>query len=627
MTQNPPDAAVPDKLAAAYWPLHRSVLAIIGVYYTYVTFAHFVDERGSALAILASLSALTAIIGFGLLYARLKGYVQSRNAVDFGMLVAGLMMLVNVFVYHLIHYDPPKLVYFPLVAMAGATTSLSLRGTAVSVGLNLIGLFTIVGMNAPELVPTYASIAVATLATSFGMATLLRAVVGREVLARDAADRAALAAIDANTKSQRLQRLDALTALPNRSGLFELLEAVLAKPGSSTGYVFGVMDLDRFKSVNDLFGQSAGDRVLRETAARLSVAGGYPATVARLGGDQFAVLVEARLAPDDLEDYARDLAHSLAEPFRVGATAISVSGSFGFTYLRAGDTVELLLDRADYAAHDAKRHARGGFVLFGQSHEESILIERELERSMLSGSMEREIEATFQPIVDGASHQVVGYEALARWTHPQLGTVAPSLFIPVAERLGYLPRITQVMVQQSLSIAASLPAGLRVSVNLSAHDLNSEDAIRRIAAILAESPQRPCRLDFEVTETAIMPDLGEAIERLLVLCANGCRIALDDFGTGHSSLTRVQRLPLDRIKIDRCFTALVEGDSTSAAIIKTTLDLCRNLEMECVIEGVETAAQLEALRALGARYFQGYYFGHPLSRAELLTQLGQRLIA
>jgi predicted signal transduction protein with EAL and GGDEF domain len=202
-----------------------------------------------------------------------------------------------------------------------------------------------------------------------------------------------------------------------------------------------------------------------------------------------------------------------------------------------------------------------------------------------------------------------------------LGDVSPVEFIPMAERMGMINKITQTVLRKALVVSAKLPRSLRLSVNLSANDLTSTTAIEAIVA-LVEKSGKPCRVDFEITETAVLRDMEQANDGLVALLALGSRIALDDFGTGHSSLTHVQQLPLDRIKVDRSFVKDVTTDPTSRAIIKTTVDLCRNLGISCVFEGIETEEQLDVLLGLGGTVMQGYLFGRPMSEDAMLEQIG-----
>lgn len=612
------------RLVAAYWPLHRSVLITIGCYYIYVTAGHFLDESGLTLAALATLSAASALFCFLLLSLRIRQRIIRPFAVEVSMGAISLVLLANTAAYQFTHYDATKLVYYPLVAIVSALCATTNRSTLFGVAIALAAMVATLLVFDPSGVSRQFTVGVTTAVTAIGLSTFVRGVISREVQARLNADLAASRAVAASVETSRLARLDPLTAVPNRRGFFDMIERAIADGGGAPSFAVGVVDLDGFKAVNDVYGHSVGDRVLREVAARLSHVQELSVRSARLGGDEFGLLILGEPTDEQLHTLARELSLRLAEPFRLGTAFVRLSGSFGYTRARRNDTVEAVLDRADYAAYEAKHRRRGNAVIFSASHEARIGAERLLERAVIAADFDHEIRPVFQPIVDGISGEVVGYEALARWHHPEIGELSPAQFIPMAERLGVAPRITRAMTRRVLEFAARLPAGQRISINLSAHDLASADAMAELSQLLSSFPQQPCRVDFEITETAVMSDVTEATAALLLLAAHGAQIALDDFGTGHSSLSRVQHLPLDRIKVDRSFVASVTTDRASAAIVRTTLDLCRNLGVTCVLEGVETTAERDALLAMGARYFQGYLYGRPAPAEIILADLETR---
>jgi predicted signal transduction protein with EAL and GGDEF domain len=239
--------------------------------------------------------------------------------------------------------------------------------------------------------------------------------------------------------------------------------------------------------------------------------------------------------------------------------------------------------------------------------------------------MARDMRLVFQPIHDAAASRTIGFEALARWNSPSRGPVRPDVFIAAAERSDLISRLTEALLPQALAAAAAWPAGLSVSFNLSTRDLASPDVMRRIGALIAGSGVAPSRINFEVTETALMRDFDQAREALLALKRLGVGISLDDFGTGYSSLNYVRRLPIDRIKIDRSFITDIEADGGSRSIVKTVVDLCGNLGLECVVEGVETTVQARILRELGCCVMQGYLFGRPMDGSAAARHAAQGL--
>ncbi len=411
-------------------------------------------------------------------------------------------------------------------------------------------------------------------------------------------------------ENDRLANVDTLTGLPNRRSFDRHLAARLADAPAG-GIAVALIDLDSFKSVNDIFGQITGDRVLIEVARRIDQLRRPSTFIARLGGDNFALIMDGPTSETLLQVCGDLVCSALRASFDMPGATIHLTSSVGFAASSVDDTAETLFDRADYATSVAKRDQRGKTVVFSERHAQEISKVRMLEHALHTADLDKELYILFQPQFDMVLKRTTGFEVLARWKSPLLGEVSPIEFIPLAERTGMICKITETVLRKALLVSKGLPRAMRLSVNLSAHDIGSATAIENIAAMV-ESVGRPRRIDFEITETAVMRDLVQANDALLSLLALGSRIALDDFGTGHSSLTHVQRLPLDRIKVDRSFVADVTHDTTSRAIVKTTIDLCRNLGISCVFEGIETEDQLQVLTGLGGSVMQGYLFGRPM---------------
>lgn len=413
-------------------------------------------------------------------------------------------------------------------------------------------------------------------------------------------------------ENHRLASIDSLTGVPNRRSFRQQLEAALDN-AAQQGRTIAIarLNLDRFKAVNEVFGQMTGDRVLVEVAQRIDAARPPSSFLARLDSDNFALIFNDYTSATCLETIGAALRQAIAQPIKTPLGTVHVTASIGFAASGPEDTPEVLFDHADYAGWLAKRDTRGGSLVFSAIDAHDLRQIRRMEHLLLTADLDEEIYILLQPQYDISIGQTTGFEVLARWRSAALGEVSPADFIPMAERMGQIGRITQIVLRQALAVSANLPQGMRLSVNLSAHDIGSAAAIDAIVEQVASAP-RPSRIDFEITETAVMRDLDQAKDALSRLLSLGARIALDDFGTGHSSLTHVQRLPLHRIKIDRSFVAEVTSDPTSRAIVKTMVDLCRNLGMSCVFEGIETEAQLEALVGLGGSVMQGYFFGRPM---------------
>ena len=419
-------------------------------------------------------------------------------------------------------------------------------------------------------------------------------------------------------ENNRLANIDPLTELPNRRQFDRALQ-LMVDQANADGSEIAVarLDIDRFKSVNDIFGHATGDRVLIEVARRILALRSATTFVARLEADTFGLILQGPITAERLANCGDVLCSTMRDALELPGANLHISVSAGFAASRQRDTAEALWDRADYAAFVAKQEARGTAVIFSERHANDISRVRALEHALHTADLDEQIYILFQPQFDTSLNRTTGYEVLARWRHPILGEVSPVDFIPMAERIGLISKITQSVLRKALVMVERLPRPLRLSVNLSANDLGSLTAIEAIVAMVEEFGT-PCRIDFEITETSVMDDMQQANAALLSLLSLGSRIALDDFGTGHSSLTYVQKLPLDRIKVDRSFVAEVTNDPTSRAIIKTTVELCRNLGISCVFEGIETEEQLAVLLGLGGKVMQGYLFGRPMSEDMVL---------
>ena len=262
-------------------------------------------------------------------------------------------------------------------------------------------------------------------------------------------------------------------------------------------------------------------------------------------------------------------------------------------------------------------------MVFSERHESAISLKSLLEQELRRADFDEEMDLKFQPIVEVASQQTVAYEALARWTSPLLGDVSPMDFISAAERMGLITQLTEVLLRKALDAMKTWPAHIELSFNLSIRDLACAESVTRIKTILEASGIAARRIAFEVTETALVNDFDQTCALLNSLREMGAKISLDDFGTGYSSLSYVHRLPLDKIKVDRGFVRDITTDLTSRDIVKSILDLCRNLMITCIVEGVETPEQVLILRALGCTTMQGYYFGRPVANDSLIAEFAE----
>jgi len=410
-----------------------------------------------------------------------------------------------------------------------------------------------------------------------------------------------------------LSRTDPLTGLPNRRHFFAELDSRFAARAGGNLYV-GVLDLDRFKAVNDAYGHATGDALIRAIGDRLQFLFAGRGLLARLGGDEFAFLTD--LDHDGATALAHDACGIVAIPVPIDGVTLTLGASCGLAARsdQLEDTINLYR-AADYALYASKTERRGEVTHYSTDHARSIREDRALESALQSGDLESELSLVVQPIVEGRSLDVTKVEVLARWNSPTMGAVSPATFIPLAERAGMIHRMTLILFGKALQCAQQLPVEIDISFNLSANDLVSPDTISALLSMIRASSVASGRLVFELTETALMRDFNTAEASIRLLRATGARIALDDFGSGFSSLEYLRHLPIDKIKIDRGFVSDMEkpgGRDMLAGIVA----LCERTGMKCIVEGVETATQFHILWELGCRSFQGYYFARPMPIAD-----------
>ncbi len=414
---------------------------------------------------------------------------------------------------------------------------------------------------------------------------------------------------------------DTLTGLPNRHLLQQELDAAIAavRTGTSIGCAVMISDLNGFKEVNDTLGHQHGDQLLRDVARCFIEVAGTRALVARLGGDEFAVLLTDVADPAEAEALARAMADSLAEPMSLDGVSVEVSASIGVAMAPLhGEDVSGLLKRADVAMYAAKANG-GGVRLYDEGLQEAanpgrLALVGELRAAIKDGG----IEAWVQPKASLRDGSIVGVEALARWRHPD-GVRGPAEFLPVAEANGMIGALTETMLDSALSSCATwLARGIEagIAVNVSPRSLRDSSFAETIAAVLARHEVPAHMLTLEITETSLMADSPQAIDLLCRLNALGVRLSIDDFGTGYSSLAYLRRLPVSEVKIDREFTSRINSDPRVLMIVRSVADLARNMGMETVAEGVETAEIYSTLQELGIASAQGFHLSRPMPAAE-----------
>ncbi|UTY46727.1 EAL domain-containing protein (plasmid) [Sinorhizobium fredii] len=428
-------------------------------------------------------------------------------------------------------------------------------------------------------------------------------------------------------ENQRLANIDSLTHLPNRRSFFARLSAECAAASAKQSRLaVAMLDLDGFKAVNDLYGHATGDSLLVEVGRRLEKACPDDAFLARLGGDEYAMIV-ANAHEADLLRLGERICEEIAAPYVLDGISVLISVSVGFAvYPDHAAEPDLVFEYADYALYEAKQNKTGRTVLFCKEHSFALLRNARIEQALRDADLRAEIAVAFQPIIDLETGRVASFEALSRWESRELGDVSPAQFIPIAEKAGLVSELTRVLLEQSLCAAQQWPEPLRLSFNLSPKDICSAGGALRIANIVLKSGFDPRRIDFEITETAMMHDFPHARQAVEALKALGCGISLDDFGTGYSSLAQLQTLPITKLKIDRCFVADLQEQTTGYKIVKSMLSLARDMGIDCIVEGVETEEELRTLRQLGCRLVQGFHMSKPLDQEAARRYVGAILI-
>ena len=417
---------------------------------------------------------------------------------------------------------------------------------------------------------------------------------------------------------------DDLTDLPNRTLLYDRVEQALHRAHrEGRSLALFVMDLDRFKEVNDTLGHHFGDQVLQQVGKRLAAALRETDTVARLGGDEFAVLIPEADA-DDAQSCAEKLLDALDRAIPMNGMSIAVKASIGIAlYPLHGKDAETLLQHADVAMYRAKR-GNLGVSLYAQDQDPHSLRRLTLIGDLREAIADGQLVLHYQPKVNLRWRRTVGVEALVRWQHPALGLIQPDEFIPLAEQHGLIGSLTEWVLTDSVRQCCEWRArgiDLPVAVNLSAHSLHDLALPGQIAAILAAAKLPADRLDMELTESAMMSDLANAVLILDDLSAMGVRLSIDDFGTGLSSLSYLKRLPVNELKIDKSFVADMAEDENNAVLVRSIIDLSHNIGRLVVAEGVEDHEVLLLLEMLGCDAVQGHYISHPCNAADIETWL------
>jgi len=448
-------------------------------------------------------------------------------------------------------------------------------------------------------------------------------------IARDISERE-----NAAERIQHLAYHDTLTDLPNRTLLTDRVNRALAR-ARRTHQIGALLflDLDKFKRINDSLGHSVGDELLKELARRLRRALREEDTVARLGGDEFVVLLEGLgQRQDRAVEKAREIAEKVrgifVDEYRLDGHELYVTASIGIvTFPHDGDTVDTLLRHADTAMYHAKGAGRDGARVFERRMDEAAISRLRLENELRNGLREGEFELYFQPVLVIRDGHVLGAEALLRWHHPTNGMIAPTEFLPYIENCALMLKLDDWVLLESCRLLGSiqddpeLQAPECLAINISHQQFHQPEFVGRVKEIVDQTGADARRLQFEITETMLIKDAHDSIERMTALKQMGIRFAIDDFGTGYSSLADLRQLPIDTLKIDRSFVRDIASDPNDAAIVRAILSMAKHIGLKVIAEGVETREQLQFLRNADCSYYQGYLGRPPLSADRFREEL------
>lgn len=433
----------------------------------------------------------------------------------------------------------------------------------------------------------------------------------------------------AEEKIKKLAFYDLLTQLPNRSLLVERLKygvEIARREGRHLALL--MLDLDRFKAVNDSFGHLAGDNLLQQVAGRLIPRLRAVDTIARWGGDEFIVLLENITHPDDAGRVAEEILAVLGKPFQLqNSDDVQIGASIGISlYPQHADNPDLLLDQADAALYLAKDQGGGHFAYFSEDITRAILERIALEVRLRKAIKQRELRVFYQPQIDIASERIVGAEALVRWQDPNEGLIPPSVFIPIAEESSLIVKIGEWVLRETcrqgrLWLDRGLPP-ITLAVNVSPHQFRRSDINALVARVLAETGFPAGQLELEITESGLMENQQNATAILKNLHGQGIRLAIDDFGTGYSSLSHLKHFPLDVLKIDKSFIDEIPHNKGDMEIAATIVAMGHILGFKVLAEGVETPEQLSFLQSSGCDMYQGYFKSRPIPAEEFSVLLG-----
>jgi diguanylate cyclase (GGDEF)-like protein len=415
---------------------------------------------------------------------------------------------------------------------------------------------------------------------------------------------------------------DALTGLANRHLLQQRLSQCVDEAAGLGSFALLLADLDGFKAVNDTLGHAAGDQLLKEVAHRIETVVGVRGMAARMGGDEFAVVMDVGAVGRDAHTLAVQLIEAAHHPFSIDGQPCEIAFSIGVAVApNDGHTAEQLLKNADLALYAAKKERRGSYCVFEPAMDKAMRDRRQLERDLAVALEHGQFELYYQPILNLRRQVICGFEALLRWNHPTEGTISPARFIPVAEETGLIVPIGEWVLREAINQAAQWPAGIRVAVNVSSVQFQRGNVVGIIMNALGSAGLAPERVEIEITESVFFENNVANLDALRQLHALGLKIALDDFGTGYSALSYLLSYPFDKIKIDGSFVRASDDVAGAQAIIRAIAEIGHRMGITTTAEGIETAAQLRNVHAAGYTEAQGYLIARPMPAGQVSKML------
>lgn len=446
---------------------------------------------------------------------------------------------------------------------------------------------------------------------------------GGVIVAEDITNR-----IASENEIRNLASYDPLTHLANRRFFMEEIQRIMLKDGQLIPCSLYFVDLDKFKEINDSLGHPTGDKLLKTIAVRLKSMLDNQSLVCRFGGDEFVILVPELTQHEECSKFAEQIIDQISAPLLLDGHQIEVKGTVGISICPENSSEpDQLLKYADSALYQGKGSGRGMHIFYTDELGQHICDRRQMELDIRKAISKGQFELHYQPLVDIKTNRIVTCEALIRWNHPQQGRISPMQFIPVAEEIGYISTIGEWVLHEACKQCATWPKTTRVAVNISSVQFRQSDIRKVVENALLESGLSAQRLEIEVTESKILDDIENSQEVLKAISDMGVRVVLDDFGTGFSSLSYLQSLPLDKIKIDRSFVANLVNDEKSVLLLEGMTTLSHKLDLEVVIEGIETVEQLDLLVSrIKFDQVQGYLFGRPVPNKDIVSLLGSSLM-